>query len=263
VDPNPGTDSCPVENINVRNGDRIIVQVSVQYEPIISIVPIDPLEIISSNARTFIVSIPILGSSVPTGFAAETSTPSRVPANSTSTPTFTAVFTQTRIPINLTQYAFDLTNAPSATPTFTPSNTPTATHIPSVTPTRIICGGTTGIGNGKLQYTNNFIQMEIYNNTGYPIQASEVYIAWNQNKGHQGDDQSLHLRKISLNNQVWDGDVLAPSQYIPDYHPTIPMGTSIIYFGFNQNYDNLDGTERVTISLVTPGCEGYLIDSAK
>jgi len=261
VDPNPNIDSCPIDNINIRNGDRIVVQVSVDYEPIISIVPIDPLEIVSSNARTFIVSIPILGSSVPTGFAAETSTPSRIPNNWTNTPTFTAVFTSTRIPVNLTQHAYDLTHAPTSTLTFTPSNTPLPTYTPTITPTKIFCGGTTSIDNGPLRFSNNYVQMEIFNNTGYPIRASEIYLEWNHDKGHQGEDQTLRLSSISLNNQNWNGDIFAPSQYIKDYRPLIPLGNSIIRFSFNQNYDILDGTERVLISLLTPGCEGYLLDS--
>jgi hypothetical protein len=261
VDPNPSTDSCPIENINVRNGDRIIVQVSVDYEPIVSIIPIDPLEVVSSNARTFIVSIPILGSSVPTGFSAETSTPSKVPGNFTSTPTNTAVFTPTRVPVNLTQYSYELTNAPTASLTLPPSNTPLPTYTPTITPTRILCGGTTGLGNGKLQYTKNYIQMEIYNNTGHPVTVAEAYVAWNHDKGHQGDDPKLSLTIVSLNNQNWEGNVLAPSQYISGYRPNIPTGTSVIQFGFNQNYDVLDGTERVVLSLLTHGCEGYLLDS--
>lgn len=105
--------------------------------------------------------------------------------------------------------------------------------------------------------------MQISNNTGHPLSVSEVYIAWNHNDGHAGEDTTLRLRTITINNQSWDGDILAPSQYIRGYQPVIPIGSSIIYFGFNQNYDNLNGTERVMISLLTPGCEGYLIDSSK
>jgi hypothetical protein len=261
VDPNPSTDSCPIENINVRNGDRIIVQVSVDYEPIVPIVPIDPLEIVSSNARTFIVSIPILGSAIPTSFAAESSTPSKVAENFTSTPSGTAAFTPTRVPVNLTQYSYELTNAPTATLTFTPSTTPPPTHTSTITPTRIFCGGTAGIDNGPLRYTNNYIQMEIYNNTGHLLTVSEVYLAWNHDKGHQGDDQKLSLMTVSLGNQNWEGNFPGPSQSISEYHPRIPIGTSMIRFGFNQKYDILDGTERVIISLLTPGCEGYLLDS--
>jgi hypothetical protein len=263
VDPSPDVNSCPVDNINVRNGDRIIVQISVDYEPIISVVPIDPIEVVSSNARTFIVSIPILGSSVPTGFSGETSTPSRVPNDRTNTPRPTFAFTSTRVPVNLTEFAYNQTHAPTATLTFTPTNTPPATRPPTRTPSRISCGGATGLSNGKLQYNNNYVQMEIYNNTGYAINTADVYIAWNHDKGHEGDNPNLRLRMISIANQTWQGDFLTPSQTIKDYHPVIPTGTSLIYFGFDQNYDVIDGTERVTISLLTPGCEGYRIDSGE
>lgn len=263
VDPSPSTNSCPLDNINVRNGDRIIVQISVDYEPIVPIVPIDPIEVVSSNARTFIVAIPILGSSVPTGFLGETSTPSRIPDDRTNTPRPTLVFTPTRVPVNLTEFAYNQTHAPTNTLTFTPSNTPPATQSPTTTPTRISCGGATGLSNGKLQYNNNYIQMEIYNNTGYAINSVEVYIAWNHDKGHQGDNPALRLRMVTLANQTWQGDTLSPSQTIKEYQPVIPVGTSVIYFGFDQNYDVTDGTERVTISLSTPGCEGYRIDSGR
>ena len=103
--------------------------------------------------------------------------------------------------------------------------------------------------------------MEILNNTGHIIHVAEVYLAWNHDKGHQGDDQKLFLTTISLNNQNWEGNINAPSQYIDGYQPNIPIGTSVIRFGFNQKYDALDGTERVVISFLTPGCEGYLLDS--
>lgn len=263
VDPDPDANSCPVDNINVRNGDRIIVQISVDYEPIISVVPIDPIEVVSSNARTFIVSIPIVGSSVPTGFSGETSTPSRIPDDRTNTPRPTFAFTSTSVPVNLTEFAYNQTHAPTVTPTFTPSHTPAATSSPTRTPSRISCGGATGLSNSKLQYNNNYVQMEIYNNSGHAIQTAEVYIAWNHDKGHEGDNPNLRLRMISLANQTWQGDTLAPSQTIKDYHPVIPVGTSVIHFGFDQKYDVINGTERVIISLLTPGCEGYLIDSGK
>jgi hypothetical protein len=262
IDPDPSVDSCSSENFNVRNGDRIVVQVSANYEPIVSIIPIDPIEIVSSNARTFVVSIPILGSSVPLAFLAETSTPSRVPNSSpTATSAPTLFFTPTRVAIDLTQFAYNLTNRPTATLTLTPSVTPPPTASPSTTPTRILCNGVTSIQNGALSYKNNFIQMELYNNTGYPIEVSEVYLEWNHDKGHQGDDTSLHLTSVSLDTWQWQGNIWAPSQPIPAYHPIIPTGSSRISFGFNQTYDILDGTERVVMYPLTPGCEAYLIDS--
>ena len=98
-------------------------------------------------------------------------------------------------------------------------------------------------------------------NTGYPINVAEVYVEWNHDNGHQGDDTSLRLSSISLNSQTWQGNILSPSQYIRDYRPVIPVGSSVVKFTFHQNYNIPDGTERVIIYLLTPGCEGYLIDS--
>ncbi|MCL4272103.1 MAG: pilus assembly protein, partial [Anaerolineales bacterium] len=66
IDPDPNADSCPIEDNVIQNGDRIIVQVRASYEPIIDVLPVDPLEIVSSSARTFLISVPIFGSALPT-----------------------------------------------------------------------------------------------------------------------------------------------------------------------------------------------------
>ena len=79
VDPNPSVDSCPIKDYTVRNGDRIIVQVSTTYEPILKLLPVQPIDVVSASARSFLISIPIIGKALPTGFAAETSTPSLTP----------------------------------------------------------------------------------------------------------------------------------------------------------------------------------------
>jgi hypothetical protein len=266
VDPSPSNNSCPVADINVRNGDRIIVQVSTSYQPILSIIPIEPLQIVSSSARTFLISIPILGSAVPTGFSAETSTPSKVPTKSfiTSTPAFTAVLTATRLPtLNFTTVAGIATNIPPSTLTYTPSFTPPPTHTATITPTFISCSGFTSIGHGALVIKDNIMEMMINNNTNHVLSTLQIYVEWNHDTGHsQGSDHSLHLRQVTLDNQVWNDDVFAPSAYLQDFHPNIPMGESVIRFIFNQNYDLLDGTERIVISPGTPGCTSYSIDSS-
>src|SRR5688572_18078899 len=48
VDPDPNSDTCPVEDNLIQNGDRIIVQVTANYEPIIALIPIDPINIVSA-----------------------------------------------------------------------------------------------------------------------------------------------------------------------------------------------------------------------
>lgn len=267
IDPDPEVDSCPIEDYSIRNGDRIIVQVKAQYEPIISIIPIEPLTVVSASARTFLVSVPILGSALPTGFAAESPTPSKVPTSTLATNTATTVpaFTATRLPSSGNTPSNPIpTNSGPPTLTFTPSKTPFPTVTPSITPTQISCSGLTGIEHGPLKISKNYMEMSIINNSGYTLSTAEIYVEWNHDRGHEaGNDSTLRLRQISFADQIWDGDLFAPSAYITAYHPYIPVGESTIRFIFNQNYDLTDGTERIIIYISTPGCVNYPVDSSK
>jgi hypothetical protein len=106
------------------------------------------------------------------------------------------------------------------------------------------------------------MKMQIINNSGYTLSTSQVYVEWNHDRGHQpGNDPSLHLKQVLLADQVWDGDIQAPSAYIPAYYPSIPQGESTIQFKFNQGYGLVDGTERIIIYIGTPGCTNYPVDS--
>jgi hypothetical protein len=268
IDPDPYVDSCPIESDTIRNGDRIIVQISAQYEPIIPIIPIEPLTIVSASARTFLISIPVVGSALPTGFAAESPTPSSTPFQTitlTNTPTLTLVFTPTNpfssgsTPSNTTP-----TNSGPPTLTYTPSRTPLPTKSPTITPTPISCSGLTGVSHGPLTFSEelNSMEMKVYNNSGYTLNTANIYIEWNHDTGHaSGNDPKLHLRNILFANQAWEGDLYTPSTYINGYYPLIPTGESTIRFVFNQSYDTADGTERIIINLGTPGCVNYPVDS--
>lgn len=104
--------------------------------------------------------------------------------------------------------------------------------------------------------------MRIDNRTGYALSVTQIYVEWNHDKGHQtGGESILRLRQIALASQIWDGDINSPSAYIPTFFPTIPPGESLVQFIFHQNYDLRDGTERIIITLGTPGCVNYPIDS--
>jgi hypothetical protein len=263
VNPSPESDACPIESDVIRNGDRIIVQVSAMYEPIISIIPIEPVKIVSASARTFLISVPILGSALPSGFSAETPTPSKIPTSIfTDTPTAFLTFTATNIPssgrtpVRLTP---SITLPPTLT--FTPSNTPRPTYTASVTPTPISCSGLSGVSHGALEITGNIMEMDITNNTGYTLSTAQVYLEWNHDKGHKGNDSTLHLTQASLASQTWNGDIQTPSAYLTAYYPFIPPGDSTIRFYFNQNYNQTDGTERIIITISTPGCINYPVDS--
>jgi len=264
IDPDPAVDSCPIEDYTVRNGDRIIVQVSTTYEPIITLLPIDPIEIVSASARSFLISIPIVGNALPTGFAAETSTPSPVPTVITATlipiiePTFTATFIPTSV--NMPKVTPANTLPPAST--FTPSNTALPTYTPTITATAISCTGLTGISHGPLIIDKNFMQMSINNQTSHTLTASQIYLEWNHDTGHVSfTDRGLRLRQVTLDIDVWNGDIKAPSAYIPVFYPHIPPGESTIRFIFHQSYDIADGTERILINISNPGCTSYPVDS--
>lgn len=283
VDPSPDTNTCPIEDNIIRNGDRIIVQVTASYEPILTLLPIEPLTIVSASARTFLISVPIAGSAMPLSFAAESATPSRVP---TETPAGIEIPTETPLPVptsvpsatgsagGITTPSGFATNTQSAptnqangsplppTSTFTPSRTPLPTFTPSITPTAISCTGITGVSHGPLWIHDNIMEMSINNRTGYTLSATQIYVEWNHDTGHQpGNDATLHLQQILLASQSWYGDINSPSAYISTFFPSIPPGESIVQFIFHQNYSVSDGTERIIITLGTPGCVNYPIDS--
>jgi len=273
VDPSPHSDTCPIAFNDVHNGDRIIVQVSTTYEPIITIVPLDPFPIVATSARTFLTSVPILGSAVPIAFAAETSTPSRTPTplftEITSTPTLfltpTSSISVTRPPVDIPPFPHEYTPTSVLPPTIpaTQTKAPPPTSTPTVTLTAINCTGATSLSHGPLTITDNVMYMDIINSTGYTVSTAEIYLEWNHDTGHEGSDPTLHVRQVSLGNSTWSGDVFAPSTFFQGFYPTIPPGASTIKFFFNQTYTNTDGTERIIITLSTPGCVSYPIDSSK
>lgn len=262
IDHNPDADTCPINDNLIRNGDRIIVQVTANYEPILSIIPIDPISVVSANARTFLISVPIFGSAMPTGFRAESPTPSKVPTSGVASATIAPTYTKVP-PISGTQGYKTPFNTVPPTQTSPPTQTPLPTLTPSITPTMISCTGNRNVEHGALEFENNTMSMDITNNTGHRLTASQVYVEWNHDTGHGGSDPALRLKQILYGTQPWSGDIFAPSAFITAYYPFIPIGTSKIEFVFNRSYDNLDGTERIVITIGTPGCVNYPIDSSK
>jgi hypothetical protein len=263
VDPNPEVDSCPIQ-VPVRNGDRIIVLVSTTYEPILTLLPVDPMEVVSASARSFLISIPIVGNSLPTGFAPETTTPSPAPTVPTPTrpPTAAPTFTATYIPTSGSIPQVTPGNTLTPSPTFTVTNTGLPSSTPTTTSTAISCTGLTGVSHGPLTIRENYMEMSISNQTGHTLSAARVYLEWNHDTGHSsGSDRGLRLRQITLGSEKWDGDLLMPSVYLADFFPSIPQGESIIRFIFHQSYDVADGTERIIVNIANPGCVNYPVDS--
>jgi hypothetical protein len=110
--------------------------------------------------------------------------------------------------------------------------------------------------------------MTITNPNVYPITVQDVFVVWNQDKGHQvGSDKSLILQSASLGaTPFWTGTNAGPSTTLTPTSPlTIPgNGTiSTITFTFNQSYDSFDNSEEILINLSTPGCEGFPIHATR
>jgi hypothetical protein len=106
------------------------------------------------------------------------------------------------------------------------------------------------------------MEMKVMNNSGYTLTTSNIHLEWNHDTGHAGgDDPALRLKKIIFADQAWDGDLHTPSTYIEGFYPFIPPGESTIQFLFDQSYDVLDGTERIIVTIGTPGCTNYPVDS--
>jgi hypothetical protein len=100
--------------------------------------------------------------------------------------------------------------------------------------------------------------MEIFNNTGFTLSTANVYVEWNHDTGGA---PSLRLNQVELDGQVWTGDLFSPSAFIEAYYPFIPQGESVLEFSFDKNYGFRDGTERIIITISTPGCTNYPVDS--
>ncbi|MCB0102148.1 MAG: pilus assembly protein [Anaerolineales bacterium] len=267
VDPNPDADTCPIGDDIISNGDRIIVQVTVAYEPILSIINIEPLEVVSANARTFLIAVPIYGSAFPTGFKAETATPSKpvtfTPFEPFNTPIPIRTFTlqpTTNATYEAIRTAFPRTptNTLPPTITFTPSITPTRTITASPTSTPIQCAGDFAVGHGPLVFDKNIMYMDIFNNTEHVLTTASIYVEWNHDAG---GNPSLRLGQVRFAKQTWSGSLFAPSTYITSFYPFIPTGTSRIEFIFDETYTLQDGTERIIINIGNPGCTNYPVDS--
>lgn len=102
------------------------------------------------------------------------------------------------------------------------------------------------------------MKMQILNKTGFTLSTASVYVEWNHDTG---GNPSLRLNRVEFARQAWTGELFSPSGFIPGYFPSIPPGESVIEFYFDQNYGFKDGTERIIVTIGTPGCVNYPVDS--
>jgi hypothetical protein len=232
----PTCEAYPVTEL----GDRIIVQVSLTYKPLVGIIPQMLLQ--NSDSRTIIKSvdvtgdyptaIPVIYSPTPLPTPTITMTPT-VTSTATETPTVTTTPTATSTStITLTPtVTYTVTPGPSPTPTYTPTRTPTSTQTvtptPTVTPTATVppCSllgwdPPTWDPNAK-KYTINLINNSFVDT----ISIIEINLNWTMNGNNK------FLQQITLGGStLWTGN--ADSSLLVG----TPGSGSVIFF---QNGANL------------------------
>jgi Flp pilus assembly protein TadG len=122
--------SCEsLDQAAVLGADRIVVEISAPYQPIVPLVNLPPFPIVSRTSRTILKDITIEGTP-------ETPFPTNTPtATITPTPTNTATPTPTSTPTDTPTFTPTPTDTATPTPGASPTPTETDTPTPSLTPT--------------------------------------------------------------------------------------------------------------------------------
>jgi Flp pilus assembly protein TadG len=238
------SDVCDgVNSVNspLRMGDRVMVQVSVDYEPLLGIVNLQPVTLTSQARRTLVKdvpmgglsqqqippTIPLIWSLTPTMTPTFTVTPTIGPSPTpTETPTLTPTVTQTLTPtITLTP-----TEGPSPTPTdtLTPTLTPTETATATATPTPTATDTPTPttpppcqIGIGSAQKQGGEVIWTVINNGPYSYTLRYLKLPWT------ASNSSIRLTQVKFASAtLWTGsdkdDVGGSSFRHPAIVPALP-----------------------------------------
>ncbi len=272
-------------NILISTGDRVTVQVTIHYKPMVNLIPIPERDFVSISSRTVLgildlgtgsgsVSNPGANTAVPTKTKTPTIGPSPT-ATGTATVTATATATFSGSVDTLTpQVSPTITLLPNqtgtatATATGTATTTATATMTFTPTPTSTPKPGCDSILASKLRYNIDAaksMSMTI-TNPHDTLAVASVRVVWNYPTGGQKGQTTipLTLQTISLGGNFWTGTNVSSDFTYPvpvSANVTIPGNnrTSTIIFGFDTKYVNLNGTEAIYITLLTPGCENVTI----
>ena len=288
TDPNGPVTYCAgavdTTNYTPTNSSRLLVTIDGDYLPIVpKLIPFVKRSVATSNpiraksARTILVSVSIVVTVPPSTYLPSTPTATATINTPTFTPSSTPTATITNTPI-LSPTA-SLIPSPTRTgtitivPTFTSS--PTITLTPSITPT--VVTGCNLVTPANISISGNTMTMTITNPNSYTINASDVFVTWNSDKGHQtGGDKTLKLLSASMQpgavgpatpvppTVFWTGSSSGPSATLTNPNVFIsiaPNTTTTITFTFDKTYDNPDPDyrEEILMNLNTNGCQLFPI----
>jgi hypothetical protein len=219
----------PPPSVKLVTGDRIKVQVSGDFVPIVPIIPWSPWTVVSNSSRTILLNIQILGTVTPPFF-------------STYTPRPTSTQTEPGVPTN--------THGPH--PTHTPFPTPTASDTPTPgppTPTPFFCAVT---HSGKIP-SGTDLSWIVHNPHVMAIEVTMLRLEW---------AIPNILTGVWFNNEkIFTGNTKNTGMLIPlPGTLSLPPGVdSTFRFTFEDAPNNI----RAEILLNTLGCTGVIIDSSK
>ena len=108
------------------------------------------------------------------------------------------------------------------------------------------------------------MRMAITNNSGYVLETSQIFVAWNTAGADRNGELRLKLISGNLGGTFWSnpaGEPNSPKVFVPGTisMPTIPKGSSSIVFTFNYPYLFRNGTETIVITIGTNGCNGLTL----
>jgi Flp pilus assembly protein TadG len=277
-------DTCDgaVDDISISSGDRATVEVTAHYKPLITLVPLQERDFVSTSSRTIIGIINletgggssssgcttgcIGATSTPTATNAPTSTPTVTPTETstpTNLPTVAATDTPTATPTPLDFQTFTPTptltgsetptptetSTPTETPTVIPTSTPTFTSTPTNTPVP----GCDQISASSIAFNGTNMSMAI-TNPHESVTVSSVIVTWNTTTG-------VALKNAYLNGiEFWNTGATSGNLTITPTSLSIPGNNRIstILFKFDKAYQTTSGSS-ITINLSTIGCEGIQI----
>lgn len=220
-DHGPGTSDFSVCPPNVIvSGDRVKVQVSADFYPIVPIIPWAPWTVVSNSSRTILTDIDIMGT-----VQAPPSLPTRTP---TTTPTPGSTPLETNTP------------TPTGTSTLIPLDSPTPSNTPTLTATHFVCDVR---HNGSIPDGSD-VTWTIYNNSGMPLEINLMVIFWNSNGNRV-------LTYVYLGGgQLWYGNTSASGFSVPGQPFTLPTGSTDLNLVFTKSTSDI----QVILTFSTPGC---------
>lgn len=213
-DNGPGTSSfssCS-STVAVDLGDRIVVQASTNFQPLVPLANIPPIPIQSSAARTIIKGVSLEGT--------PPNTPTLGPPTATRTPTPTQTNTPTTTPIDTPTPTLTSTIAPSGTANPTETVVATSTSGPPATPTP----SCSNLDASAMIINNQEYGIVLFNWDSFnPVNISSLYTEW-----PNGTLEDIYLG----GSNIWSGNHAPPNATISSFSgdTSLPYGAKLLQF---------------------------------